>query len=156
MYSLVDVHIPHLLLNLILLHLLDLIRCQFALLRGKLMHVHSLWSLRHSSSHWHLLWHCKVLLQIWLLLKVNIDVDAWINHRLILVCLINYIWVITSKCLLRHQVVMTKALFNLWSSCLKRHWLKNLVIFNQWLIKCLERINIFLLLNAGDIVRKVE
>lgn len=113
------------------------------LLGSELLQVHTV---RSCLSHWHLIAHRRISLIVWLL-QIDVDVNARIDHRLTLICLINYIWILISShhLLLWHQIVVSESLLNLRRSCLEWHWLKAFLIFNERLIKSLEWINSFLL-----------
>ena len=166
MTSFIEIHIPHFLLDLKLLHLLDLVWCQLILLRRVLLHAHCIRILLHAHSvriwrhtHWNLLRHTlRHLLLVTRLLHVYVDVNIWVNHCLILIRLVNYIRVASHvHCrLLLWNIIVPKSLLNHRSSRLKRHRLEPLIFINNWLVKRFKRISAFLILVGLYISREVK
>jgi hypothetical protein len=127
------------------MHLLKLCWCHWLLLSSILLHTishvwhlwHSHWLLWHSlHTHWlthwllwHTHWHLSIS-KVRLLLHTDVDINIWIYHCLILICLIYHILV--RKLIWSSYVVMANTLVYLWTSGgLKWHGLESFLFLNK-------------------------
>jgi hypothetical protein len=172
-YSFIDIHIPHFLLDLELLHLLYLVWSQLVLLSGVMLHphrlIHLLWHsvrhllLLHAHTHSHIHWYL-LLLHVIGLLHVYVDVNVWVDHRLILIRLVNYI-LVASRIHIHHRlihllllmyIIVPESLLNLWGRCLEWHRFESLVLIYNRLIESFELITTFLILISLSISREIK
>ena len=88
------------------------------------------------------------------LLQIDINIDAWVDHCLILIALKNHIRVLWNL-LIHFNVVMPEPLLHLRCLTLKRLRLKPFLLINQWLIESLKLV-LKVLVRGFDITREVE